>query len=71
MRACVRVCMCVCMRACEQLRYMNLYNNCTCISVPPPPPSPPVPAQVTLMNKDNQSYLVIFDGSLLVSKLLK
>ncbi|CAI8004148.1 hypothetical protein GBAR_LOCUS3840 [Geodia barretti] len=26
---------------------------------------------VTLMNKDNQSYLVIFDGSLLISKLLK
>ena len=23
------------------------------------------------MNKDNQSYLVIFDGSLLISKLLK
>ncbi len=26
--------------------------------------------QVTLMNKDNQSYLVVFDGSLLISEMV-
>ena len=43
-----------------QWGYREMMWNCVCVCV-----------QVTLMNKDNQSYLVIFDGSLLVSKLLQ